>query len=338
MDVVYNHVDHFKKFPYEILVPGYSFRLDELDMMTDFSGCGNDLDSSRPMIKKLIIDSLVHWLEYYKIDGFRFDLMGLIDYNTMNDIYKTLKEIKPDILVYGEGWRIDNNDSLAHMYNSKLNKNIGFFNDQFRDVIKGSTFETNELGYALGNLDYKNDVDVLFKGKGLIKPEQSINYIECHDNQTFFDKATIGLDKNKAIRKYQLLGTCLTIFAPGIPFIHFGQEFYRSKSFEHNSYNLNDEINQVKWNKLDLYMSYVDIIKQAIKIRQQIYPYTLTNIKWLDSTLMINVNQFEIYFKVDTKIQTIKNDNHLIIHSSNVNHKDDKFYLNDIGVYIFERK
>ncbi|MFP4478257.1 MAG: type I pullulanase [Candidatus Izemoplasmatales bacterium] len=338
MDVVYNHVDHFEKFPYEILAPGYSFRLDSSDMMTDFSGCGNDLDTSRPMIKKLMIDSLVHWLKFFNMDGFRFDLMGLIDYNTMNEAYQTLKEIRPDVLIYGEGWRIEDNKSLAHMFNSKVNINIGFFNDQFRDTIKGSTFDTKELGYALGNLEYKNQVNKILEGKGIVNANQSINYVECHDNQTFFDKAIIGLDGQSKVRKHQLVATCLTILAPGIPFIHFGQEFYRSKAFEHNTYNLSDEINQVKWNKLELYMSDVDFIRKIINLRKNMKPYTLKKIEWLESTLKLTLNQFDIFFKVDQKSLLVTKQSPLIIQSSQVNHKNNDYDLNDIGVYIFERK
>jgi pullulanase len=338
MDVVYNHVDHFLKFPYEILTPGYSFRLDELNMMTNFSGCGNDLDASRPMIKKLMIDSLVHWLKFYRMDGFRFDLMGIIDYNTMNEVYKTLKKIKPDILIYGEGWRIDHDKSLAHMFNSKVNEHIGFFDDQFRDTIKGSTFDSKELGFSLGNLKNKKTVSELFNGKGLIQPKQSINYVECHDNQTFFDKALSVIDDESQVRKHQIVATCLTILAPGTPFIHFGQEFYRSKSFEHNSYNLSDEINMVKWNELDKHMSDVNLVKQVIKLRKKIKPYNITNIKWLKSTLLITIDQYDIYFKVDKETISVNNKTQLKIHSTNVNQQDDAYLLEDIGVYIFERK
>ncbi|QWB99672.1 type I pullulanase [Mycoplasmatota bacterium] len=338
MDVVYNHVDHHDKFPYEILTPGYSFRYDEFGMMTDFSGCKNDLDTSRPMIKKLIIDSLLHWLKFYKVDGFRFDLMGLIDYNTMNELYLTLKKIKPDILVYGEGWKIDNNETLAHMDNSKLDDHIGFFNDEFRDSVKGSTFITKDTGLVFGNLDYKNVVDHLLNSKGKIKVEKSINFVECHDNQTFFDKAMTIIKDENLVHKYQIVANCLTVFAPGTPFIHFGQEIYRSKSFEHNSYNLSDEINQVKWHTLDLYKDDVFILKSAIEIRKKMNPYHIRKTKWIKSTLVLFVGQFEIYFKFDDDNLTIKKEKYLYIHSSKYNKIKEAYILKDIGVYIFERK
>ena len=338
MDVVYNHVDEYQLFPYEILVPGYSFRLDDKDMMTVYSGCGNDLDTSRPMIKKLIIDSLKHWVNLYQMDGFRFDLMGLIDYNTMNDAVNELKKIKNDILIYGEGWKIDNNSQLAHMYNKKVVKDIGFFNDQFRDTLKGSTFNVLDKGFTLGQMDHKKTVDSLLKGKGLVNLEQSINYVECHDNHTYFDKAMTIFNDEPLVKKHQLLATVLTILMPGTPFIHLGQEFYRSKSFVENSYNTGDSVNQVDWNLVDQSWDDIEIIKKIIDIRKQTKSYTVTNIHWYDSGFSMVVGAYEIYFFVKKQAFKIDSQYPIYIASIPVLEKENHYLLDDIGITVLERK
>jgi len=331
-------VDEYQLFPYEILVPGYSFRLDDKDMMTVYSGCGNDLDTSRPIIKKLIIDSLKHWVNLYQMDGFRFDLMGLIDYNTMNDAVNELKKIKNDILIYGEGWKIDNNSQLAHMYNKKVVKDIGFFNDQFRDTLKGSTFNVLDKGFTLGQMDHKKTVDSLLKGKGLVNLEQSINYVECHDNHTYFDKAMTIFNDEPLVKKHQLLATVLTILMPGTPFIHLGQEFYRSKSFVENSYNTGDSVNQVDWNLVDQSWDDIEIIKKIIDIRKQTKSYTVTNIHWYDSGFSMVVGAYEIYFFVKKQAFKIDSQYPIYISSIPVLEKENHYLLDDIGITVLERK
>lgn len=336
MDVVYNHVDQYDIFPYEILVPGYSFRLDDLDIMTDFSGCGNDLNTSRPMIRKLIIDSLKHWMVFYKMDGFRFDLMGLIDYETMNKAYEACKSIREDILFYGEGWKIDQNSKLAHMFNPKVDKNIKFFNDQFRDSLKGSTFNVLDKGFIFGNMQYQKIVNSLMEGKGHISPDQSINYIECHDNHTVFDKGMTIFNNEDLVEKHQLIGTCLTILFPGIPFMHLGQEFYRSKSFVENSYNESDSINRVTWNALDAYWHDIEMVKQMIRLRKKISSIQIDDIDWYDFGFSIRIGQYIFYCLVEEGCVSLPRDYTIYTMSSPIEVMDDAWVLKDIGIYIFE--
>jgi pullulanase len=338
MDVVYNHVDDHETFPYEILVPGYSFRLDDKDIRTNYSGCGNDLDGSKPMIRKLIIDSLVHWVKFYGMDGFRFDLMGLIDYNTMNEAEKALKNIREDIIIYGEGWRIDHNSKLAHMFNQKVSKTIGFFNDQFRDSIKGSTFNVLEKGFALGNMQMKASVHQLMTSQGLVRPNQSINYIECHDNHTFFDKAMTILDNPYQTHKYQLLGTILTILAPGTPFLHLGQLFYRSKSFVENSYNAGDGVNQIHWADIDQAWEDIQILKDIIQIRQKIGNYQVKNIQWYPSGFSVCMDHYQVFFMVQEDAIAVSKDHQVHLITSPIDVQEKVYVLKEIGVYIFERK
>lgn len=333
MDVVYNHVDVYKKFPYEILVPGYSFRVDKQEIMTDFSGCGNDLNTRMPMIRKLIIDSLMIWMKDYKMDGFRFDLMGLIDLETMNILAEKLTSINPDILLYGEGWQMDDSPEMAHMNNPLVSKKIGFFNDLFRDSIKGSTFNLIDKGFAFGNMDYQTQVDSLFSNTSSIKNQRSINYVECHDNHTYFDKAmTIFEDKVQA-QTYQLLGTALTILAPGTPFLHLGQEFYRSKACVGNSYNVSDDINRILWYDVERYSKSIDILKEFIKFKKKVSKNKIYHISWFDEGFSYCQDAYKVYVLVKESELMIPDNLDLIL-STTGNHQK----LKDVGIYIYERK
>ncbi|MCF7924733.1 MAG: type I pullulanase [Candidatus Izimaplasma sp.] len=339
MDVVYNHVDVYKYFPYEKMVPGYSFRVDDMGLMTAHSGCKNDLATERPMIRKLIIDSLKYWLTEFDLDGFRFDLMGLIDYNTMNAIQKELTEIKPDILLYGEGWKIVGDDNLAHMENKALDKSIKFFNDQFRDLIKGSTFNKEHRGFALGNLELQKDVKKLFVNEGKLNTSQSINYVECHDNLTFFDKTSIIEKSIKTIKKQQFLATAITILAPGIPFIHSGQEFYRSKDLIDDSYNKGDNVNQISWQLVDGNWEDIKKIKSIIELRKKMN-LKVKNVVDLPYGLKVDYIDYQVIFKITKHSEKINiSDNmKLKLASNSIKNINNEYVLKDIGVYIFERK
>ncbi|MBN2604374.1 MAG: type I pullulanase, partial [Bacilli bacterium] len=152
MDVVFNHVYNHEVFPFEKIVPGYAYRFDEQGLLTDSSGCGNDLASERKMVRKFIIDAVMYWAREFKMDGFRFDLMGLTDIKTMNTLRQKLDRYRSDIIVYGEGWKMPTSlpyERTAHMFNKHLLFNIGHFNDKTRESIKGATFQAKQKGYAL---------------------------------------------------------------------------------------------------------------------------------------------------------------------------------------------
>lgn len=338
MDVVYNHFDVFDNFAYEQLVPGYSFRVDKQGLMTAYSGCKNDLATERPMIRKIIIDSLKYWQKEFKIDGFRFDLMGLIDYNTMNTIEEELTKLNPNILLYGEGWKLKDDNSLAHMDNQKIKSSFKFFNDEFRDLIKGSTFNKEDKGFALGELKLRDKVRKILSGKGRLKPYQSINYVECHDNLTFFDKANFIFKDKNIIKKYQLVATAITILAPGIPFIHSGQEFYRSKKSIEDSYNSSDLVNQIKWEKIVDNWQDIEFIKQIIQLRKNLSE--INNVNNILGGLMIEYDNIIIAIKVDQAEAElkIKPKFDLLLVSNKVNKTKETYILDDIGIYIFERK
>ncbi|WP_459503244.1 type I pullulanase [Bacillus sp. C1] len=280
LDVVYNHVYERETSSFEKLVPGYYFRHDENGMPSNGTGVGNDLASERKMMRKFIIDSALYWLTEYNVDGFRFDLMGILDVDTMNELEKEVRKIKQDALLLGEGWDLQTPlplEEKATLHNANKMPRIAQFNDQFRDVVKGSTFDVSKRGFAFGgsvdplHLQYVLTGSLINeKGDGLfLEPLQSINYVECHDNMTMWDKIVCSNQETEEIQKRRhRLATAMTLFAQGIPFLHAGQEFYRSKKGNENSYNALDEINQLDWDQKEKEMKTITYIQGLIAIRK----------------------------------------------------------------------
>ena len=282
MDVVYNHVYNYETHPFDKLVPTYYYRYNYQGMPSNATGCGNDLATERFMVRSYIINSIKYYATEYKIDGFRFDLMGILDVDTMNIIRRECQKINPNIILYGEGWDMPTSlpqQQKAAKFNANKMPYIGHFNDEFRDIIKGNTFNHQDQGVALGNFEYIETVKRLLTGScGAIDngaqlfyyPLQSINYVECHDNHTFFDRCLLSNAHEEEIvrQKRQLLATAMVIFAQGIPFIHCGQEFFRSKQGVENSYNAPDEINKIDWDQVIKYEQAIELVKGYIKIRK----------------------------------------------------------------------
>ena len=262
MDVVYNHVYNAATFSQNLIVPGYWFRTDSSGSLTNGSGCGNDVASERPMVSKFIVDSVKYWASEFNLSGFRFDLMGLIDIPTMQKVSAELSAIDPSIIVLGEGWSMGTlpNSLKASQSNIDQLPKISVFNDQIRDGIKGSVFSSTEPGWATGSYSRSSDVKAGIVGNtGIVQtirfnfytttPGQSVNYVEAHDNNTLQDKILFSTGKVPAstISKLHRLAGSIPILAQGLPFIHAGQEFQRSKSGDSNSYQSGDFVNSLKW-------------------------------------------------------------------------------------------
>ena len=261
MDVVYNHVASASSFSFEQIVPGYFFRTDDTGTLLNGTGCGNEVASERPMVRKFIVDSVKYWASEYKLDGFRFDLMGILDVTTMQQVRAALTAIDPTILVIGEGWNmggLPEGDRASQVNIGSLN-GISAFNDQIRDGIKGSVFNASEQGWATGNAGRKNDVMAGITGNvafsALVSPNwitndpgQSVNYVEAHDNLTLADKLFASYGSTATTRsKLQRFATSIVVLSQGLPFIHAGQEFERSKNGDDNSYNSGDAPNSLKY-------------------------------------------------------------------------------------------
>jgi len=278
MDVVYNHM--FDRFTtaFESLVPYYYFRIGTDGQISNGSFCGNDFDSTRLMGRKYILDSVKLWMNEYGIDGFRFDLMGILDVTTMNQVAELVESIDPSAMVYGEGWNMQTllkEAEKATMMNQDKMPKIGHFNDLFRDNIKGGSMEdeANIQGILLGNLKHFNQATNLLLGSPIKDKEvffdapwKSVNYVECHDNQTVFDK--MRLCEVDEILKRQKLLIATTMFSLGVPFLHAGQEFLRTKQGEHNSYMSSDTINGIDWNRRSDYDQVVQFTRDAIELRK----------------------------------------------------------------------
>jgi pullulanase len=262
MDVVYNHVYTASNFSQELIIPGYWFRTDESGNLTNGSGCGNDVASERPMVRKFIVDSVKYWASEYNLDGFRFDLMGLMDIETINQVTAALKKIDPTIIVIGEGWDMGTlpAELRANQKNiSKLN-GVAHFNDQIRDGLKGSVFTPADPGWATGKLTARSDVTAGIVGntehssdmaaKWITQsPAQSVNYVESHDNLALADKITASVKGVSPAGVAQLSHFAFSVafLAQGVPFMQAGQEFLRSKNGDENSYKSSDEVNSLKW-------------------------------------------------------------------------------------------
>lgn len=294
MDVVFNHTYRRDDSNLQKIVPGYYYRSDETGY-TNGSGCGNEVASDRPMVQKLIVDSLIYWAKEYHIDGFRFDLMGVLDIDTMNVIAERLKEIRSDIYLYGEGWNGGPSslaeEKCAFKASAKKMPGIGMFNDDIRDTIKGSVFYDDHLGFVNGGTHLENalrygitgavahpqvDYDAYGSKPWAKEPGQSINYVSCHDNYTLWDKLSVSCPEASEEKKKAMNRLCAAIVftSQGVPFIQAGEEFLRSKplpekkGFAENSYNMPDTVNSIKWDNIHEYPDMIAYYKGLMALRK----------------------------------------------------------------------
>lgn len=278
MDVVYNHVYNPKTYAFEKIVPGYFFRYNHNGNLTNGTFCGNDVASERAMVRSYIKHSLKQWLTIYGFDGFRFDLMGILDIETMKQIAEELKSLYPNVYLYGEGWRMNtglDSNRLAHQFNADKLPSYGFFNDHFRNTIKATIAEGQQLSevHSLNSIENVLTANIGFSGTGtehFIAPQQAINYVECHDDATAFDYFAIQnpkIDLKERLDNARL-ALHLSLLAQGVPFIHSGQEFFRSKNLMDNTYNAQDAINRLDWLRSIEYEKDVDFVRQLIQFRK----------------------------------------------------------------------
>lgn len=267
MDVVYNHT-YDANSSLNKIVPYYYYRYTSSGENTSASGCGNDTASERAMYRKFMLDSLTYWMEEYKIDGFRFDLMGLHDLETMDQIEKALHAINPSAIIYGEGWTMGStSDGSLQANQSQISKieavegsagSVGVFNDTIRDGLKGSVFEAKGKGYINGNASANfNAVKFAINGATgggtwTVKDSNVINYMSCHDNLSLWDKLAITNADNSDLERMAMnnLGAAIIMVSQGIPFMQACEEMLRSKQGDENSYKSSDAINNIDWELL----------------------------------------------------------------------------------------
>ena len=283
MDVVYNHVYLPKLHALEKTVPGYYFRKNADGTLSNGTGVGNDTASERYMMRKYIIDSITYWAKNFHMDGFRFDLMGIHDVETMNEIRIALDAIDPSIIVLGEGWNLNTNlppSEKAVQQNADRMPGVAHFNDALREAIKGSDFNSgNDTGFVTGKPFMEGWIATNLQGgayypasRGNYKtPAQMVQYVEAHDNLTLYDKLKISLpwdDEGSRMRRH-LLASSFVLLSQGIPFIHAGQEFMRTKNGLENSYNAPDSINRMDWHRRFEMKQTVDYMKGLIALRKR---------------------------------------------------------------------
>lgn len=293
MDVVYNHVFDAGSHSFELLVPGYFFRKEADGTFANGTGVGNEVASERSMASKYIVDSALYWASEYKLDGYRFDLMGILDVDTMNKIRQGVDKIDPAFLIIGEGWNMGSSlfpEKKAYQYNAAKMPRIAHFNDGIRDGLKGSVFKAAENGWASGRKSSKMEVmegiagEIYFSSDvrgswGDAEPEQSVSYVEAHDNLTLFDKLRTSMPKASAIERTRVfaLASSTAILAQGVTFLHAGQEFMRSKNGDENSYKSSDLVNSMKWSSRAKNKVMVSYFKGLLEIRKANSVFRLNN-------------------------------------------------------------
>lgn len=317
MDVVYNHVYSANDFCFNLIVPDYFSRTDENGAYSNGSGCGNDTASERSMVKKYIVDSVSYWADEYHIDGFRFDLVGLLDTETINAIVEEVHKDHPNVIFYGEGWSMDttltkDGYTMATQVNSTETPDFAYFSDTLRDLLKGSVFETTETGYISGAEGCEEELVRCFMGLDgtwCTTPSQTVHYASCHDNMTLMDRiarSTPSESREDRIRMNNL-AAAIDMTAEGIPFFQAGEEMLRTKiksdgGFDENSYASPDSVNSLKWSTLeeeeyqDVYQYYKGLIafrKAHAALRLATAEETTANVKAVEG-LEKNVVAFEI--------------------------------------------
>lgn len=290
MDVVYNHTFNTENSNFELTVPGYFYRFNEDGSFANGSGCGNETASNREMVRKYIVESVKHWVNEYHVDGFRFDLMGIHDIETMKTIRAELDKIDPTIFIYGEGWAAGAPkypaEKLAMKANTWQMPGIAAFSDEFRDSLRGSWSDDTKGAFVIG--DKGHDAGIMFgisaalphpQLKDSIKtypkawaaqPTQMISYVSCHDDHCIGDRLIITAPKADTKQRMRLLKLAETaVFtSQGVPFIFNGDELMRNKKGVKNSYNSPDSINVIDWRLKKEHNDSFEYIKGLIAMRK----------------------------------------------------------------------
>ena len=342
MDMVYNHTYNLES-PLNLTVPGYYYRKDKYGCYSNGSGCGNETASERYMFRKYMIDSVLYWAKEYHIDGFRFDLMGLHDLETMRIIRNELNKVDKSIIMYGEGWTCY--DTPLNINESAVKNNIckfddlqiAAFSDDARDSIKGSVFLKESLGFVNGGDNYEESIKyticastkhdeidlskvVYSKSFWANEPYQTITYDSAHDNNTLFDKLRMSCkDENEEeLLKMNKLAAAIVLTSQGISFLHEGEEFARVKEnlqgeIIENSYNSSDYTNELKWLRKQRYIDLFNYYKGLIKLRKEYKAFRMNSNKEIQNNIsfMAKGNEFK--------------DNHMVGYFINIEDYNDSY-------------
>lgn len=316
-DLVFNHVWNQGRFGLEVLCPNYYFMMNTNGDFSNGSFCGNDIDTRPPMSRKYFLDTVDLLIDLYDADGFRFDLMGILDISLMNEIVKRARAKKKDFMVYGEGWNMPSfmpEDLRASQNNQHKMPEIGHFSDRFRETIRGSNGELERKGYASGDTGKIADAMQVMRASVLENrydsPNKAINYVECHDNHTLWDKNRVACQNEtpEQRQKRQMLANAMVLFAQGVPFLHAGQEFGRTKQNLGNTYNRSDNYNRIDYFRRNRHEAIVNETKKMIEIRKNHPSLRLATVDEIRDNVIVESieNQVLVY-------KTRKDDDDLIM-------------------------
>ena len=280
-DVVFNHVYNVKSFNLANMLPYYFFRYKD-GKLGNASYCGNEVRTEAFFTREYLKLLVKRFIDIYDLDGYRFDLMGILDIETIEAIRDTARELKPDFLMYGEGWNMG--DIVPFEYravkeNAYKLDGVAFFNDDFRRTIRGNYID-DKNAYMLGYVDARDRAKRVLSGSyeyGL-NIKQTINYIECHDNYTVYDKVSRFFDDEKMVSRICKLSMALVMISRGIPFINSGEEFLRTKHGIDNTYNLDDSINMLDWHRKNNYLDVVEYFSDLCLLRKTYKEFTKENV------------------------------------------------------------
>ena len=313
MDVVYNHMNSLDQSSFNYLVPGYYFRYNANGTASNGSGCGNDTASEMPMFRKFMIDSTEFWASEYKLGGFRFDLMGLHDIETMNQLVDNLQTINPNIVVYGEPWTaastaVSGSTILAGQANMSQYDGYGAFNDKIRDGVRGSVFDASGTGWAtrdtVSSLNYSDVLDGLLGKTGAISsdPNKTVNYVSAHDNNTLFDKLqlSVGEDDINLLKNLSTLSNGIVFASQGISFMLAGEELLRSKvkedgTLDSNSYASSYKTNELDYSRLIDYEDVFEQYKEFIAVKTGIEAFQLDSSTLISEEVVANATSADNY-------------------------------------------
>lgn len=296
LDTVFNHTATTGSFsPFDQTVPLYYYRTDRTGAYLNGTGVGNEIATERPMMRKHILDTLKMWVNEYRIDGFRFDLMGLIDRETILAIDRELHAIDESILLYGEPWG-GWGATITFGKGDQKGTGVSVFNDNLRDAIRGSVFDEKVKGFALGSrakerrimrgivgsIEYSNDIKDFADD-----PAETINYVSAHDNQTLWDKNSAAMPDapRDLLLSAQKLSNAIIILSQGIPFLHGGVDFARTKYGNENSYNAGVEINKMDYSRKAEFIDLFTYYKEIIALRKNHPAFRMTSSEQIRSNL-----------------------------------------------------
>lgn len=341
VDVVYNHTYRTLDSSFEALAPGYYYRM-EGGSFTDGSGCGNELDTSRSYVRRLIKDSLIYWLEEFRVDGFRFDLWGLMEEDFALEIVESLKKINPQVLIYGEPWASGDKPKNALNYGSQRGRGFSLFNDRFRDGLRGKNDDRSH-GYVQGSIRARNHVltgivgDINFS-EGIYgpceEPWETLSYMSCHDNLILYDKLKFSTGEDDSlIRRRTALGFSIQLLSFGNVFIQAGTEFMRTKNMNRNSYKSDCMINCIKWEQLEKERELIGLVRGLIALRKK-FKLEDFNADGIRDRLLFYPHNPMIYLEIDLGEEELFIGHNPTLEKQSLPISHGKYFLQDFKVNL----